>query len=97
MESDAGQAPTFFDGESASIDTTHGKFLTYPPAHTIVGSYTAAAPGVITLTVPLADVGNVKQQLISVTGLTVTQSTPSTGGQTLFNQIDATRPFDSKP
>jgi len=98
MESDAGQAPTFFDGETSSIDTTHGKFLTYPPGHTIHGSYTATIPGVITLTVPIADVGgNSKATLYSITGVSVAQTTPSSGGQTIFNQIDATRAFDFKP
>src|SRR5207253_3022155 len=56
MESDGGAAPSFFDGETSSINTTHGKFLTYPPAHTIQASYLATSPGTITLTVPVADV-----------------------------------------
>lgn len=94
MESDAGASPTFFDGETSSVNTTHAKFLTYPPAHTIQGSYTAAAPGIITLTVPIADVGGSATKLYSVTGLTATQSTPSSTGTTIFNQIDATTPFD---
>ena len=96
MESDSGAAPTFFDGETSSINTTHGKFLTYPPAHTIQGSYTAQ--GTITLTVPMADVGgNARAILYSLTGLTVTQATSSSSGDTIFNQIDATRPFDFRP
>ena len=95
MESDNGAAPSFFDGETSAISTTHGKFLTYPPAHSIQGSYTAS--GTITLTVPVADVaGNAQAILYSITGLTLTQTTPSSGN-TLFNQIDATRPFDFKP
>ncbi|HEX6504393.1 MAG TPA: hypothetical protein VF011_14210 [Terriglobales bacterium] len=94
MESDAGASPSFFDGETSSVNTTHAKLLTYPPAHTIQGSYTAAAPGIITLTVPIADVGGSATKLYSVTGLTVTQSTPSSTGTTIFNQIDATTPFD---
>jgi hypothetical protein len=98
MESDNGGAPSFFDGETASINTTHGKFLTYPPAHTVPGTYTSSSPGTITLTVPIADVGgNSKAILYSLTGLTVTQATPSSNGDTIFNQIDATRPFDFKP
>jgi hypothetical protein len=96
MESDGGQAPTFFDGETASIDTTHGKFLTYPPAHSIQGTYTPASPGVIKLTVPVADVGGSAVHLVSVTALTATQATSSSGGQTIFNQIDGTAPFDSR-
>jgi len=67
MESDGGQAPSFFDGETSSINTTHGKFLTYPPAHTIQGSFTPT--GVITLNVPIADVGGATT-LYSATGLT---------------------------
>jgi len=98
MESDNGAAPSFFDGETSSINTTHGKFLTYPPARTIQGSYTAGSPGTITLTVPIADVGgNSKATLYSLTGLTVTQATASSSGDTIFNQIDATRSFDFKP
>src|SRR5216684_1734332 len=97
MESDAGQSPSFFAGETSSINTTHGKFLTYPPAHTITGSFTAASPGVITLIVPVADVGgNSKASLLSITGLTVTQAATSSTGP-IFNQIDATAPFDFKP
>jgi hypothetical protein len=98
MESDNGASPTFFDGETSSINTTHGKFLTYPPAHTIQGSYTAGSPGTITLTVPIADVGgDTKATLYSLTGLTVTQATASSTGDTIFNQIDSTRAFDFKP
>ncbi len=98
MESDAGQAPSFFDGETSSINTTHGKFLTYPGAHSIQGSFTMGGPGVITLNVPVADVGgNSKATLFSITGLTVTQATASSTGDTIFNQIDATAPFDFKP
>ena len=98
MESDGGAAPSFFDGETSSINTTHGKFLTYPPAHNIQGTYTATSPGTITLTVPIADVGgNAKAALYSITGLSVTQATASSSGDTLFNLIDSTRPFDFKP
>src|SRR5438094_385927 len=98
MESDAGQAPSFFDGETSSINTTHGKFLTYPGAHSIQGSFTMGGPGVITVNVPVADVGgNSKATLFSITGLTVTQATASSTGDTIFNQIDATAPFDFKP
>jgi hypothetical protein len=95
MESDAGQSPTFFDGETSAISTSHGKFLTYPAAHTIQGTYTAASPGVIKLIVPIADVGgNASQRLYSVTGLTATQTAPSSSGDAIFSQIDATAPVD---
>jgi hypothetical protein len=95
MESDNGGAPSFFDGETGSINTTHAKFLTYPPAHAILGSYTAA--GVITLLVPVADVGgNPNAALRSITAVTATQSAPSSSGDAIFNPIDGTRPFDFK-
>ena len=42
MESDAGQAPSFFDGETSTINSTHGKFMTYPPTRTIAGNLHAA-------------------------------------------------------
>lgn len=97
MESDNGAAPSFFDGETSSVNTTHAKFLTYPPKNTIQGSYTASSPGTITLTVPVSDVGgNASAVLTSITGLTVTQTTSSSTGSTIFNQIDATKPFDFK-
>jgi hypothetical protein len=109
MESDGGATPSFYDGETLSVDTTHGKFLTYNPAHAIPGSYTASAPGIITLDVPVVDVGdNANGTLFSITALSVTQSTPSSAGSTgtsttgsstgpIFNQIDATASFDFTP
>lgn len=52
MESSAGGAPRYFDGDmQCQIQTTHCKYFTYPGDHTIIGSYNAGA-GVITLTVP---------------------------------------------
>src|SRR3989441_3756926 len=109
MESDGGMTPTFYDGETLSVNTTHGKFLTYNRAHSIQGSYTATSPGVITLDVPVADVGgNADATLFSITALTatlvptskinsqiITASSTSTGP--IFNQIDATAPFDFPP
>lgn len=97
MESDGGAAPSFVDGQTAAISDTHDKFLTYPPAHTIQGSYTASSPGTIMLTVPVADVGgNFKATLYSLTGMTVTQATSSSSGDTLFHLIDSTAPFAFK-
>lgn len=98
MESDNGQAPTFFDGETQTLDSNQGFFITYPPAHTITGSYkNSQKGGVITLTVPISDVGgNGSATLYSLTGLSVTQSTASSSN-TIFNQIDATAPFDFVP
>src|SRR5256712_12801581 len=73
MESDGGMTPTFYDGETLTVNTTHGKFLTYNRAHSIQGSYTATSPGVITLDVTVADVGgNADATLFSITALTAT-------------------------
>jgi hypothetical protein len=100
MDANSGGTPTFFDGETSSIDTTKAKFLTYPPAHTIPGTVIRSSPGIITMTVPVSDVGGDPQAtLYSVTGLSVTQALPSStppNGQ-VFNQIDATAPFDFLP
>jgi hypothetical protein len=98
MESDNGGTPTFFDGETQTLDSNQGFFITYPPAHTITGSYkNSQKGGVITLTVPISDVGgNGSATLYSLTGLSVTQSTASSSN-TIFNQIDTTAPFDFAP
>ncbi len=98
MESDNGQAPTFFDGETTTLANGEGFFLTYPPTHAIQGSYTnTGSGGTITFTVPVADVGgNSSAVLYSLTGLTATQS-QSSSSNTIFNQIDATAPFDFTP
>ena len=98
MESDNGGAPTFFDGETQTLDSNQGFFITYPPAHSIQGSYkNTQKGGDITLTVPISDVGgNSSATLYSLTGLSVTQSTASSSN-TIFNQIDATAPFDFVP
>jgi hypothetical protein len=98
MESDAGGAPTFYDGDSVcgippNNPAEHCKGITYPPGHAIKGSYTPA--GTITLTVPMADVGG-SGSLYSVTGLTATQNEPGSSGLALFNVIDSTPPYDLK-
>jgi hypothetical protein len=92
MESDAGGAPTFYDGDSVcGIPSTHCKGITYPPGHTVTGSYTAS--GTITIKVPAADVGGTGS-LYSATGLTATEVGPSSTGAELFNVIDSTPPYD---
>jgi hypothetical protein len=98
MESDNGQTPNFFDGETQTLDSNQGFFITYPPTHSVQGSYkNSQNGGVITLTVPVTDVGgNSTATLYSLTGLSVIQSTPSSSN-TIFNQIDATAPFDFVP
>jgi hypothetical protein len=94
MESDNGGPPTFYDGDSAcGIATTHCKFLSYPPGHSVTGSYTKS--GTITIKVPVADVGG-NGSIYSVTGVTATQTEPASIGNAIFNVIDSTAPYDVK-
>ncbi len=88
-----------------------GFFLTYPSPgpnsppppngpHYVKGTYTAK--GLITLTVPAAYVGNWTKPpqyrpFYSVTGITAAQNQPSSTGNAVFDQIDATAPFDYTP
>jgi hypothetical protein len=91
MESDGGGTPTFFDGDSVcGVATTHCKFLTYPPTHTVSGSYSPT--GTITIKVPIGDIAG-GGSLYSVTGLTATQTAPSSTGTAIFNVIDSTPPY----
>ena len=93
MESDAGGAPTFYDGDSVcGIATTHCKVITYPPGHTVTGSY--SPDGTITIKVPVAEVGGTAKTLFSVTGVTATQSESSSTGTAVFNVIDSTPPYN---
>jgi hypothetical protein len=83
-------AHIFYDGDSVcGIASTHCKFLTYPPAHSVTGGYTPA--GTITIKVPVADVAG-SGLLHSVTGLTATQTQPGSSGTAIFNVIDSTPP-----
>ncbi len=105
MESKSGAAPTFYAGETSTLQaasqsaTQQGFMLTYPPTHQVGGTYDKTT-GTITITVPAKDVGNpagAALQLYSVTGLTATQTQASSTGGAIFNQIDATAPYDLLP
>jgi hypothetical protein len=97
MESDSGGTPTFFAGQTVcgvppNNPEEHCKFIDYPATDTVTGRYTKS--GTITILVPVADVGGAKKgTLYSVTGLTGTQSVPSSTGKAIFNLIDATPPY----
>lgn len=94
MESNAGGAPRFFDGDmKCQIATTHCKYFTYPGDHTIQGTEDAAT-NTITLHVPLADVGSPASgtPLYSVVAFTTSELAPLSV-PSIFNQIDATVPF----
>jgi hypothetical protein len=98
MESDGGAAPTFYVGESiCGVASTHCKFLTYPPQHTVKGSFTTSGTtsGTITIDVPLGNAGAAPgAELFSATGATVIQSQSASSGTAIFNVIDSTAPFD---
>jgi hypothetical protein len=105
MDNNAGTGgsgtPTFFAGDTAGIPPSnpgeHTKFFTYPQTHLLTSSQASydAKTGVITLHVPLSDVGSPADgtTLYSATAFTATSTAPQSAS-TLFNLIDATTPFD---
>jgi hypothetical protein len=105
MDSNAGAGgsgkPTFFVGDTASIPPSnageHAKYLTYPQTDVLSASQASynAKTGVITLHIPLADIGNpaAGSVLRSITAFSATSATPQSA-TTIFNLIDATTPFD---
>jgi hypothetical protein len=109
MESVNGAAPTFWDGEMATDIANGGNgTVTYPGAHQITGSYTATAPGVITINVPLSDVSDplaLGSTLFSVTSSSMTLPAPAESqpvdlagvGGVLFNLIDVVQAYDFIP
>ena len=117
MESVNGGAPTCWTGQSSQeVTGAGGAELTYPGSTLLTGSactYTATAPGTITITVPTADVndpGAVNNTLYSVTANTQTlvsgnaESPPNTNtqgvgvvGGQFFNLVDVAPGFDFTP
>jgi hypothetical protein len=108
MESIPGSPPTFWVGQNA-IETTGSLTFTYPGSTQVTGSYTATAPGVITINVPVADVvepGAIDNLLYSVTASSMSllgnaETPPSLFGSglggNLFNLIDAAPAYDFNP
>jgi hypothetical protein len=108
MESVAGAPPTFWVGQNA-IESTGSITQTYPGSTQVTGSYTATAPGVITIDVPVASVNEpdpINNLLYSVTSVSVTlngnaEAVPNvlgTGiGGNLFNLVDVAPAFDFNP
>jgi|GEM_PF-1722233 len=95
-------SPSFFVGDTSAIPppgnpAEHTKYITYPQSTRLNGSQASYDPatGVITLHIPLADVGNPAdgQVLYSATAFTATSASPQSS-TTLFNLIDATTPFE---
>lgn len=106
MQSIGGAPPTFAVGENAAEQMVGGLMATYPGSTAVTGSYTATAPGVITINVPLADVteaGAINNILYSATSasmsLTGTADGPNASGigGVPFNLIDTTPAYDFNP
>ncbi|MGI8610531.1 MAG: hypothetical protein ACR2MY_15125 [Candidatus Dormibacteria bacterium] len=112
MESVNGGAPSFWDGQNATPLSANGGngTMTYPGTNQVTGTVSAGAPGVITISVPVADVapaGVDNSVLYSVTASTMALNAPAEtgdpatlgtgiGGQ-LFNVIDVAEPYDYIP
>jgi hypothetical protein len=104
MDNNAGGSgtPSFFAGDTSAIPppgdpAEHTKYITYPQTDTLSSSQASydAKTGVITMNIPLADVGNPANGtvLYSATAFSAT-STLAQSSTTLFNLIDATSPFE---
>ncbi|HEV3232068.1 MAG TPA: sialidase family protein [Candidatus Dormibacteraeota bacterium] len=113
MESTNGGTPSFYDGENAFVTDGGTTLRTYPGTNTITGSYTATAPGVITIDVPVADVpvtNPIDHTLYGVTASTMTLPLPANtavaanslpsiglGVGVPFNLIDSSPAYDFIP
>ena len=107
MESVAGQPPTFWVGQNA-LEFTGSVTLTYPGSTQVTGSYTATAPGLITINVPVDAVKepDPSSLLYSVTTASMTLNVNAevvpnlsgTGvGGNLFNLVDVAPAYDFDP
>jgi hypothetical protein len=93
--------PTFFDGDTAGLPPAnaaeHTKYMTFPKTHVLNGSQASydKSSGVITIQVPLSDVGSptAGAALFSGTAFSATSTTPQSAS-TLFNVIDSTTPLE---
>jgi hypothetical protein len=95
-------APSFFVGDTSAIPppgnpAEHTKYITYPQSTKLSSSQASynVKTGVITMHIPLADVGNPAngKVLYSGTAFSATSGSPQSS-TTLFNLIDATTPFE---
>lgn len=106
MDNNAGTGgsgtPSFFVGNTAGIPPAnpeeHTKYITFPQTDVLKSSQASynAKSGVITLHIPLADVGKpaMGTTLYSVTAFSATSTSPQSATN-IFNLIDATTPFDT--
>ncbi len=94
--------PSFFVGDTSAVPppgnaADHTKYITFPPSKRLTAKQASynRKTGVITLRIPLADVGRPRQgtRLYSITAFSATSATPQSAS-TVFNQMDATPPFE---
>jgi hypothetical protein len=109
MQSIGGGMPTFAAGENATEPQGGGLMATYPGSIPVTGSYTATAPGVITINVPTNQVvepGAINNILYSVTSssMTLPPGFPTADGPNLngiggvpFNLVDVAPAYDFNP
>jgi hypothetical protein len=107
MESVNGGAPTFWVGQNALTLNGGGATATYPGSIQVTGSYTAAAPGVITITVPASAVSEpnpISNVLYSVTASSISLAVPAESvanlggvGGVPFNLVDVAPAYDFNP
>ncbi len=94
-------APSLFAGDTAGVPppnpAEHTKYIAYPQAHALSSSQASydAKTGVITMNIPLSDVGSPPDGtvLYSATAFSATSAAPQSSA-TLFNVIDAATPFE---
>jgi hypothetical protein len=107
MESTAGGNAVFYAGQDSATVNGAGAPLAYPGSVVVSGSYTATAPGVITIDVPTSAVqepGAVNGLLYGVTAATMALSAPAetvpnsggVGGE-LFSLVDVAPAYDFDP
>jgi hypothetical protein len=107
MESVNGGAPTFWVGQNALQLNGGGATATYPGSIQVTGSYMAAAPGVITITVPASAVSEpnpISNVLYSVTASSMSLAAPAESvpnlngvGGVPFNLVDVAPAYDFNP
>jgi hypothetical protein len=94
--------PSFFVGDTSAIpppgnQADHTKYITYPQSTTLSSSQASydTQTGVITLHIPLSDVGNPSNGTVLYSGMafSATSGSPQSSS-TLFDLIDATMPFE---
>lgn len=106
MQSIAGGTPTFAGGQNAIQQEGGGLLATYPGSVAVTGSYTATAPGVITIDVPVSAVseaGPIDTVLYSATSASMSLAGTADGpnengiGGVPFNLVDTTPAYDFNP